>query len=90
MNSGQGSSSSQNFVLNVPLVNKVDGTEIKLPIFNRNGLEDPKQHWFICEFLWILRQIQDENVKKAHMITTLRGHALEWYMKFSIVPVGFA
>ena len=22
------------------------------------------------------------------MITTLRGHALEWYMKFSIVPVG--
>ena len=24
------------------------------------------------------------------MITTLRGHALDWYMKFSIVPVGAA
>ena len=23
------------------------------------------------------------------MITTLRGHALDWYMKFSIVPIGF-
>ena len=35
-----------------------------------------------------MRQIHDENIKKAQMITTLRGHALDWYMKFSIVPVG--
>ena len=64
------------------------GADIKLPIFNGNGLEDPKQHWFLCEVLWAMGQIQDENIKKAHMITTLRGHALAWYMKFSIVPVG--
>ena len=35
-----------------------------------------------------MRQIQDENIKKAQMITTLQDHALDWYMKFSIVPVG--
>ena len=62
---------------------------IKLPIFNGNGLEDLEQHWFLCEAIWTVQQIQDENIKKAHMITTLRGHALDWYMKCSIVPVGF-
>ena len=33
-----------------------------------------------------MRQVQDEAIKKAHMITTLRGHALDWYMKLSVVP----
>ena len=27
--------------------------------------------------------------RKAQMIMTLRGRALDWYMKFSIVPIGF-
>ena len=64
------------------------GTDIKLPIFNGNGLEDPEQHWFLGDTVWIVRQIQDENIKKEQMITTLWGHVLDWYMKFSIVPVG--
>ena len=64
------------------------GNDIKLSIFNRNGLEDPEKHWFLCEVVWTMRQVQDEDMKKAQMITTLRGHALNWYMKFFVVPVG--
>ena len=52
VNSEQGSMTSQNFVSNVPTTNKMDGDEIKLPIFNENGLEYPKQHWFLCEVVW--------------------------------------
>ena len=41
---GQGSPTSQNFVPNVPTVNTMAGDDIKLPIFNGNGLEGPEQH----------------------------------------------
>ena len=47
--------------------------DIKLPIFNGNVLEDLEQHWFLCESMWTMRQVQDESIKKAQMITTLRG-----------------
>ena len=66
------------------------GTDIKFLMFNGNGLEDPEQHWFLCESVWILQWIQDEDIKKAQMVTTLGIHALDWYMKFSIVLVGVA
>ena len=49
VNSGQGSTTSQNFVSTVPTTNTMAGDDIKLPIFNGNGLEDPEQHWFLCE-----------------------------------------
>ena len=71
MNIEQGSLGSQKFCSNVPTTNTMAGTEIKVPIFNGNGLDDPKQHWFICEVVWIVRQIQYENIKKAQMIMTL-------------------
>ena len=32
--------------------------------------------------------VQDEAVKRAQMIMTFRGHALDWYMKLSLVPAG--
>ena len=67
----------------------MDGIEIKLPIFNGNGMEDPKKHWFLFDVIWIVWQIRNKNAKKAQLITMLRGHALDWYMKFSIVLVGF-
>ena len=89
VNSGQGSQTNPNFVSIVPPANKMARDDIKLPIFNGNELEDPEQHWFLCEVVWIVRQIQDENIKKAQMIMTLRGRVLDWYMKFSIVPAGF-
>ena len=44
VNSGQGSSTSQNFVTTVLAINTMDGSNIKLPIFNGNGLEDLEQH----------------------------------------------
>ena len=65
------------------------GNDIKLPIFNENGLEDPQKHCFLCEFVQTVRQVQNEAIKGAQMITTLRGRALEWYMKFSVVSRGF-
>ena len=88
INSGQGSLTSQNFISTVPTTNTMVGANIKLAIFNGNGLEDLETHWFLCEAVCIVRQIQDKNIKKAQMITTLRGRALDSYMKFSIVPVG--
>ena len=66
----------------------MDGNDIKLQIFNGNGLEDPEQHWFLCEAVWKVRQVQDESIKRAQMITTLRGRALDWYMKLFMVLVG--
>ena len=48
-NSGQGSPTSQTFCPSITGVNIMAGNDIKLPIFNGNGLEDPKHHWFICE-----------------------------------------
>ena len=35
-----------------------------------------------------MRQVQDEAINKSHMITTIRGCVLDWYMKFSMVPAG--
>ena len=47
------------------------GIDIKLPIFNGNGLEDPEKHWFLCESIWIVRQIQAEDIKREEMVTTM-------------------
>ena len=52
INSRQGSSTSPNFVSTLPAANAMVGDDIKLPIFNGNGMEDPKQHWFLCEVVW--------------------------------------
>ena len=64
------------------------GNDIKLLTFKGNGSEDPEKHWFLCEVVWTVRQVQDEAIKRSQMITTLGGSALDWYMKFSVVPTG--
>ena len=89
-NSGQRSSGSQPFFPNVPGVNIMAGNNIKLPIFNGNGLEDPEKHSFLCESIWSVQQVQYEVKKQVKMITTMRGYALDWYIKLSIVPAGVA
>ena len=53
------------------------GNDIKLSIFHGNGLEDLEKHWFLCEVVWTMRQVQDEAIKKAQTITILRGCALD-------------
>ena len=41
----------------------LDKNDIKLPMFNGNGLEDPEKQWFLIEVVWIVRQVQDEEIK---------------------------
>ena len=65
-----------------PKTNSMAGADIQLPIFNGNGTEDPKQHWFLCEAIWMVRLVHNMDIRKAQMIVTLRGHALDWFMKF--------
>ena len=61
---------------------------MKLPIFHGNNTDDPKQYWFLCEAILTARQTVDDDVKKIQPETTLRGHALEWFMRFMWVPQG--
>jgi hypothetical protein len=56
--------------------------EMRLPTFKGDGSKDHEQHWFLCEVVWSIKNITDEAVKRAQFSTTLRDHALRWYMKF--------
>ena len=66
-----------NYSLDNPDANSMDGHDIQLPTFNGNGVEDPEKHWFLCEFVWMVLLVHNMDLKKAHMITTLRGRALD-------------
>jgi len=46
--------------------------EMRLPIFRGDGYEDPEQHWLLCEVVWSIKQVTDEDVNATHFITTLR------------------
>jgi len=51
------------------------------------GSEDPQQHLFFCETIWVTKNVQDEAVKIVQLATTFIGHVLLWYMKLqSITP----
>ena len=39
------------------------GDDMKLPTFKGTGAEDSEQHWFLCEAVWTIKQIQDDNTK---------------------------
>ena len=66
----------------------MESDDTKLPLFHGNGTNDPEQFWFLCKVVWTVRQTIDDDVKKGQLETTLRGHALYWYMKFIQVPMG--
>ena len=59
------------------------GDDIKLPIFRGTGVEDPKQHFFLCEAVWNIKQVQNDDIKSVQLTTTFRDRALTWFMKFS-------
>ena len=61
---------------------------MKLPIFHVNGTDDREQYQFLCEAIWNTRQTITDDVKKSHLATTLKGCALEWFMRFTRVPQG--
>jgi hypothetical protein len=56
--------------------------EMRLPIFRGYGFEDPDQHWFLCEAMWSIKNVSDEEVKRDKFSTTLRDCALRWHMNF--------
>lgn len=63
--------------------------ELRMPIFNGNRSQDPEQHMFVCEVIWIVKQILDQDTQIAQLATTFIDRALVWYMKFQIiVPAG--
>ena len=64
------------------------GEEMKLPIFHGNGTDNLEQYWFLCEVIWTTRETVDDDVKRSQLPTTLKGHALNWYMRFMLVPQG--
>ena len=57
--------------------------DIRLPVFRGTGLEDPEQHWFVCEAVWNIKQVTDDAIKIAQLTTTFRDRALTWYMKYN-------
>ena len=64
------------------------GTYIRLHTFNGNGTEDLEQHWFLYEAVWMVHLVNNDDIQKVKMITTLRGCILYWYMKYCVVPLG--
>jgi hypothetical protein len=56
--------------------------QMRLPTFRGDGSKDLDQHRFLCEAVWIIKNITDKSVKRAHFNTTLRDRTLRWYMKF--------
>lgn len=55
---------------------------MKIPAFRGAGLEDPEQHWFLCEAMWNVKQVIDNDIKMVQLRTTLRNRALNWFMKY--------
>jgi hypothetical protein len=62
----------------------VGGSISRYPKILGKGDEDVEKHWFLCEAIWRARGTPNAN-KLVEFQTTLRGHALKWYMK-SINP----
>ena len=65
-----------------------EGDDAKLPLFHGNGIEDVEQYQFLCEAVWIVKQILDDDINKGQLEKTLRGRALDWFMKFVQVLTG--
>ena len=61
---------------------------MKLPMFHGNDTDDLEQYCLLCEAVWTSRQTTDDDVNKGKLVTTLRGHALDWYMRFIQVTQG--
>ena len=43
------------------------GDNIKLPIFRGPRAKDPEQHFFICEAVWNIKQVQNDDIKRAQL-----------------------
>ena len=54
----------------------MEGEDVKSPLFQGNVTEDPKQYWFLCEALLIVKQVQYDDIKKGQLATTFQGWVL--------------
>lgn len=63
------------------------GDDMKLPIFKGSVLEDPEQHWFLCDAMWNVKQVTNDAIKMAQLTTMFRDRALNWFMKYSNMQV---
>lgn len=52
-----------------------------IPIFE--GDEDPRRHWFICETIWAVNDVDSEEKQMHQFVAGLRKRALTWYMNFT-------
>ena len=59
------------------------GDDIKLLVFQGIGTEDPDQHFFLCEVVWSIKKVQDNDTKRVQLATTFRDRTLTWFTKFS-------
>ena len=50
--------------------------DMKLLVFKGTGLEDPEHHWFLCEAIWNVKQVIDDDIKMEQLTTTFRDRAL--------------
>ena len=67
---------------------KTTDDEVKLPMFQGNGAKDPKKYWFLCEEVWMIKQVKDEDIKKGQLATTFQGRTLDGYIIFLQVLIG--
>ena len=51
--------------VNNPRSTLMAGTNVRLPTFSGNGMEDPEQHWFLCEAMWMVHLVHNIDIKKA-------------------------
>jgi hypothetical protein len=59
----------------------VDPT-LRMPLFEGVESKYLEQHLFICDTIWIVKNIQDDDVNIVQLATTFRDRALLWYMKY--------
>ena len=55
---------------------------MKFPVFKGLGSEDPDQFWFVAKAMRIAKQIIDDHINKAQLVTTLQDRTLTWYIKY--------
>ena len=70
-----------------PDANSMAATDVRLPTFNGNGMKDLEKHMLLCESILMVHLVHNANIKKARMITTLRFHALDWFMNLCAAPI---
>jgi len=52
-----------------------------IPLYE--GDEDPKRHWFMCDKLWDVADITDEDKHMAQFGDTLQHRSLTWFMNYT-------